>query len=100
MRHDVERWFVRRGLPHFIEGYDAQTDIWTRSLPVLVLAYVLLAMNALKVQDWSVAQNLLALVAVLAIVVATWVIANLVRRRPAFSRPTRVGPAELAVFVV
>ena len=24
-------WFVRRGVPHFIEHYDARQDIWTRS---------------------------------------------------------------------
>jgi hypothetical protein len=29
---DCERWFVRRGVPHFIVHYDASEHIWTRSL--------------------------------------------------------------------
>lgn len=99
-QRQVERWFVRRGLPHFIEGYSAGTDIWTRSLPVLVVAYVALGLNALRLGEWSVAANLAAFAGLLAILVATWVLANVVRRRPAFSRPRVVGPAELAVFLL
>ena len=34
---EVERWFVRRGVPHFIDHYTAVTDIWTRALPPLSL---------------------------------------------------------------
>lgn len=99
-QRQVERWFVRRGLPHFIEGYSAGTDIWTRSLPVLVAAYLLLGLNALQLRQWSVARNLAALAGLVAIVLATWVVANVARRRPALSAPRKVGPAELAVFVL
>ena len=31
---------------------------------------------------------------------STWVVANILRRRPPFDRPHDIGPAELAVFVV
>jgi hypothetical protein len=95
----VERWFVRRGLPHFIDDYSATTDVWTRSLPVLVVAYVALALNALDVA-WTWAQNLAALAGVLAILVATWMLANVVRGRPVAARPAEIGPVELAVFVL
>ncbi len=37
---DLEVWFVRRGVPHFIHDYSARTDIWTRAFPILVLAYL------------------------------------------------------------
>jgi hypothetical protein len=99
-RRGVERWFVHRGLPHFIEGYDAGRDIWTRSLPFLVVAYFARGLNALKLRDWSVAQNALAFLGLVAVLVATWVLANVVRRKPAFSRPRVIGPAELAVFLL
>ena len=95
----VERWFIRRGLPHFIDDYSATTDVWTRSLPVLVVAYVALALIGLDV-DWSLAQNLAALAGIVAILVATWMLANVARGRPALSRPRAIGPAELAVFVI
>ncbi len=99
-RAAIERWFIRRGLPHFIDGYSAGTDIWTRSLPVLGIAYVAGGLNALDLYDWSVARNLAAAALVLFVLVAGLVVANLARRRPAFSVPRTIGPAELSLFVI
>ena len=96
---DCERWFVRRGVPHFIEHYDASEHIWTRSLPLLVVIYVLRGLYALDL-DKSPLFNVVALLLTLVVLVATWAIANLVRHRPAFAWPREVGPWELAVFVV
>ncbi len=36
----TERWFVRQGLPHFIEDYRATTDVWTRAAPFLTLVFL------------------------------------------------------------
>lgn len=90
---------MRRGVPHFIDHYDASEHIWTRSLPLLVVIYVLRGLYALDLGEDFVF-NLLALLLTLAVLVATWAIANLARRRPAFAWPREVGPWELAVFVV
>jgi hypothetical protein len=96
----IEAWFVARGLPHFVERRDSATTIWGRALPLLVVAYLLLGLNALDLREWSVAENVAFAALVLAVAVVTWVIANLLRRRPAFDRPHDIGPAELAVFVL
>ena len=96
----IERWFVGRGLPHFVERHDSATAIWGRALPLLVPAYLLLGLNALDVQEYSVAKNLGLAALVLAVAVVTWVAANVLRRRPAFDRPHDIGPAELAVFIL
>ncbi len=96
---DCERWFVRRGVPHFIVHYDASEHIWTRSLPLLVVIYVLRGLYALDL-DKGVVFNLVALLLTMVVLVATWAIANLARRRPAFAWPREVGPWELAVFVL
>jgi hypothetical protein len=96
----MERWFVARGLPHFVERRDSATAIWGRALPLLVIAYLLLGLNALDVREYSVAENLGLAAFVLAVAVVTWVVANVLRRRPAFDRPHDIGPAELAVFVL
>jgi hypothetical protein len=56
---DCERWFVRRGVPHFIEHYDASEHIWTRSPPLLVVNYVLRGLYALDL-DKSRVINLVA----------------------------------------
>lgn len=33
----TETWFVKRGLPQFIDGYDSSEHVWTRATPALVL---------------------------------------------------------------
>lgn len=91
---------MRRGLPHFIADYNASTDIWTRSLPALVIVYLLASLNGLDLERWSLTQNLLAAALAVVLLVVTWVATNLVRRRAPFERPARVGPTELAVFVL
>ena len=96
----VEHWFVRRGVPHFIDHYTAGTDIWTRALPLLVVAYIVGGFRALDIYSWSLARNLLASAIIIAVLVCGWVVANLVLRRPLSSHPTEVGTAELIAFVI
>jgi hypothetical protein len=97
---DVERWFVRRGVPHFIDDYAATTDIWTRSIPMLTAGYLLGGLVALDLREWSWQKNLLVGLAVIAALVAGWSVINLVRRRPWSAMPDVVGTPELAVFVL
>jgi len=102
---EVERWFVRRGVPHFIDHYAAVTDIWTRALPLLVLAYLVGGFRALDIYSWSLEKNLLASAIIIAVLLAGWVIANIVLRRGQnrgrwLTRPTEVGPPELIAFVI
>ena len=47
-RAAAERWFVRRGIPHFIEGYNAREDVLTRALPFLSLVFVLEVVLSLR----------------------------------------------------
>lgn len=96
----IERWFVARGLPHFVERHESPSLIWSRALPLLIPAYVLLGLNALDLRNWSLQRNLLVAGFVVASLVVTWVLANRLRGRPALDRPTRIGRAELAVFVI
>lgn len=97
---DVEQWFVRRGVPHFIDDYAATTDIWTRSVPLLAVAYLAGGLTALDLDTWSWRQNLVVGLAVVAALVIGWSIINLIRRRPWAAMPDVVGTPELAVFVI
>jgi hypothetical protein len=97
---DVERWFVQRGVPHLIDDYTARRDIWTRALPVLMVAYLAGGLLALDLDEWSLARNALVLVAVIAVLAGTWAITNLVLGRPMSTRPKVVGVVELMVFVI
>ena len=99
--NEIERWFVRRGVPHLVESDtdDTVLDTWTRALPLLVIAYVLLGLNALDLREWSVAQNLAATAGVIAMLVAAWVLSNRLRGAASFARPTDIDAPELLLFV-
>ena len=97
--NDIERWFVRRGLPHFIHKYNASEDVFTRALPILSLVFVLELVLAADT-DWSAGQNAAALLGGLAVMVGGFVGVNRMRGRAAFRRPEDVGIPELATFVL
>ena len=93
----IERWFRQRGLPLFIDGYDARTQVWTRAKPFLAVAFVALALP-LSADTVAAAAKALAISA--AVVLAGWAAGNLIDRRAPFARPTSVGFVELGAFVV
>jgi len=96
---NVERWFVRRGLPHFIHSYNAAEDVFTRALPVLSLVFVLELVVAADT-DWSTGQNVAALIAGVGVMVGGFALVNRLRGRRAFQRPQDVGVVELSTFVL
>ncbi len=95
----VEAWFLSRGIPHFIDGYSVTRDVFTRTLPTLTLILLLelaLALNS----EWAWWVNVLVAAASFAGLLAVWALTNAARQRPLLARPDRVGPPELAVFVL
>jgi hypothetical protein len=96
----TERWFVGRGLPHFIFRYSASRDVWTRAAPLLTLvALVEVVVNAPSA-DFELWVSVLASIGAIAAVIAVWVVSNRLRHRPLFARPEDVGPVEVALFVI
>ncbi|HAP77645.1 MAG TPA: hypothetical protein DCR14_16390, partial [Acidimicrobiaceae bacterium] len=85
-------------MPHFIEQYDASTRVWTRAAPFVVIAITSLAV--LGVVLFPSADSLLAAVPVVVAPLLTWMIGNLLRRRPLLARPGRVGSADLVVWTL
>ncbi|MGH8970319.1 MAG: hypothetical protein ACRDV1_10265 [Actinomycetes bacterium] len=97
----TEKWFVRRGLPFFVEGrtIDVNDLVHGRSLVVLVLAYFgSLVLAVPGDQPWAL--RLVYAGAGLLLLVAVWAGANLTRRKRALERPQRVGVVELAVYAL
>jgi hypothetical protein len=97
---DVERWFIRRGVPHFIDDYAATTDIWTRSLPFLIVVYVARGFNALDLYEWTWQRNLVAAGAVIVVLIVGWALTDVIRHRPVFRPPDVLGIPELAAFII
>jgi hypothetical protein len=96
----IENWFVTRGLPHFVERRPSVWEIWARAIPLLVIAYLLLGLNALDLAEWSVLTNVVVGAFVVAALVLIWVGANVLRRRPPLQRPDTIGPLELGLLVI
>ena len=90
---------MSRGIPHFIDRYSATRDVFTRSLPALSLVFVVELVGAVNL-DWPLWGNAVALLGGLAILLGVWAATNRLRGLPALRRPERLGPAELAVFVL
>lgn len=98
-RTATERWFLRRGMPHFISGYSATEDIWTRAAPLLALVFLAELLGAVNL-EWPLWANLLAVIGGGAILAAGWALANRLRGRHRWQRPDDIGWVELAVFVL
>lgn len=95
----TERWFLRRGLPHLIEGYRASQDVFTRSVGLLLFVGLVEVLNAPRL-EWEWWKNTLALTGGGVLLVAAYGVINALRNRPAWQRPDDVGPVELALFVL
>lgn len=98
-RAAAERWFVRRGVPHFIHPYTATRDVFTRTAGLLTAVFVA-ELGAAFNFDFSWWQNGLAFLGAMAAAVVVWVLLNRLRGRHPLARPTSFGPIELATFVL
>jgi hypothetical protein len=96
---ELERGFRHAGLPLFIEGYSASTDVFNRVVPFLGLVFLAELIGALNL-DWSALANVAAGLGGLAILIGGIALANAREGRPLLGVPERVGKAELAAFVV
>ncbi len=95
----TERWFRRRGIPHFTEDHGAHRSILTRALPFLTLTLVIEVLLVFNV-EWSWWLNVLVVGGACAVMAAIWAGVNALRRRSLLALPQQVGGAELLVFLL
>jgi len=96
---ETEEWFVRIGLPHFIDDFSASEDVWTRVvglLSTIFFAEVFLTFGG-ALSGWAQAGAFVTGVALIVGAIATL---NRFRGRSPFARPDDIGWGELAVFVL
>lgn len=97
VRDEIERWLLRRGAPHFIDGYRATTSVWTRAFPVLGVLWVIGMVTEVGLVDDVGA---LALAGGIGAVIGGWMLSNRIRKRRPFALPDTIGPHELAFFAL
>ncbi|MYE46837.1 MAG: PRA1 family protein [Chloroflexi bacterium] len=95
----TEKWFRRRGIPHFIEDYSARRDVLTKALPFLILTAVF-EVTLVFNPAWTWWINVLLVAGACAALGATWAGINFLRGRPLRALPERVGAVELLVFLL
>jgi hypothetical protein len=98
---ETERWFVRQGLPFFVECRRLTIDDLARGRSLVVLVAVYFGSLVIAVPtDLPWPERLLFAGIGLVVLVAVWAAANLARRHSALERPSRVGLVEVGVFVL
>ncbi len=95
-RDQTDRWFLAQGVPHFIAGYSARTDVWTRAVPTLSVLFVLGLVGEL---GFAAVTGLGTFVLGLALVMGVWLGLNRLRGQPVFALPRQVGRLEPTLFV-
>src|SRR5262245_20686145 len=100
LQRRIERWFVRRGLPHFIDRYNAAEDIFTRAAPFLSVVFVLHLLNFQEADDVALWRRGVSLAAGLAIGLGGLALLNMLRGRPWYRRPRRIGWPEIAAYLL
>lgn len=95
----TERWFLERGIPHFIEDYRASEDILTRAAPALVLVFFVSTVSVFR-EEWTGWRQALVVAATFTGLLLLWVVVNLLLKRGAFALPKKVTALEVAVVVV
>jgi hypothetical protein len=99
LRVRTEWWFLRRGVPHLIEDYNAGENIWTRARPFLILVVLLQTLVAFNDRFEGIAQGAMSLLAA-ALLLAALALFNRMYRRRMFEVPREVNLPELSFFVL
>ena len=97
LRREIERWFLRRGVPQLVAGYTSERQLDNRAAPPiigwLVLGTVLFwGVNA----DWPPLANVAGVFGVLAFVAAGWLAQRWLRRRRRWAPGMRLDFIDVA----
>ena len=89
VRRDIERGFVRRGVPQLIEGYATEARMDASAAPY-ISAWLLIgtALYWGTRPDWPPLLNLAGIAGTIAFITLGYVALMLIRRRPVLTRPT------------
>ena len=95
----TESWFVRHGLPYFIEDRKATDDVFSPALPLLLGYFVinLMVVLSLRLTPW---QRVGGAVLGILLLCLLYMLRNLVKGDRALGLPRRTGWLEIGGFVL
>ncbi len=94
----TETWFVRRGLPYFIEDRKATDDVFTRALPLLLGFFVINLMVVLSL-DLRLLYRVGGAALGFALIALVYMLRNMIKGEKPVGLPSRIGWFEIAGFV-
>ena len=95
----TETWFVRRGLPYFIEDRKATDDVFTRALPLLLGLFVINLMVVLSLHLW-LWQRIGGAALGIVLMALLYAARNKARGDKVLHRPRHIGWIEIAGLVL
>jgi hypothetical protein len=100
-RRDIEKWFVRRGVPQFIAGYGTEQSMDQRAAP-LITAWVVVwtALFWFSRPETPLPWNIVAIVGSLAFVVFADAFIDTLRGRSVRRLPPKFSPVDIGTFAL
>ncbi len=100
-RRDIERWFVRRGVPQFIEGYSTEQSMDARATPyIAVWIAIWTGIWWAGRSEIPLAWRVIAALASLAVIGVAYRAIMAARRRSTASRPPKFDLTDIAAFAI
>ena len=96
----TERWFVSRGLPHFVYRFRTSRDVWVAVVPIVLLLFVIEIAVLAPNEEYPILGSIAAVIGGVVVLVAVWMVTNKLRGRGWIARPDRIGPVEVLLFVL
>lgn len=101
LRHDIERWFARKGVPQLIEGYSSESAMDRRAAPLISLwliggTIVFWGTRA----GWPPVMNLAGVAATIAWMAVAWVVFSRVRGRSPRFRPSTFDLIDIVLIAL
>jgi hypothetical protein len=101
LRHDIERWFARRGVPQLIMGYSSESAMDSRAAPLISLWLIVGTIRDWGTRaDWPLAMNLLGIAATIGWMTIGWTVISRLRGRPFRIRPSTFDLLDIAAIAV
>lgn len=96
LRHDIERWFLRRGVPQLVEGYTSERQMDQRAAPMIIGWVAIGTVLWWGVNpEWPIVANLAGIAGTLAFIAGSWVAQRWLRGRRRWAPGMRLDAVDV-----